>query len=85
MYLSVPSIAFVYVFCMSDVTSSFKSFETWITCVCSPYVVSLCDFAYYVVGQEPAVAMHLSLWYVLLVCHQYDVCKDYVSSVYVGG
>ena len=29
--------------------------------------------------------MHLSLWYVLLVCHQYDVCKNYVDSVYVGG
>ena len=29
--------------------------------------------------------MHLSLWYVMLVCHQYDVCKNYVSSVYVGG
>ena len=21
----------------------------------------------------------------MLVCHQYDVCKNYVSSVYVGG
>ena len=21
----------------------------------------------------------------LLVCHQYDVCKNYVGSVYVGG
>ena len=21
----------------------------------------------------------------MLVCHQYDVCKDYVGSVYVGG
>ena len=31
------------------------------------------------VGQEPAV------WYVMLVCHQYDVCKNYVGSVYVGG
>ena len=29
--------------------------------------------------------MHLILWYVLLVCHQYDVCKNYVDSVYVGG
>ena len=28
--------------------------------------------------------MHLSLWYVVLVCHQYDVCKNYVGSVYVG-
>ena len=29
--------------------------------------------------------MHLALWYVLLVCHQYDVCENYVGSVYVGG
>ena len=29
--------------------------------------------------------MHLSLWYVLLVCHQYDVCENSVGSVYIGG
>ena len=31
--------------------------------------------------------MHLALWYVVLVCHRYDVCKNYVGSVYmyVGG
>ena len=29
--------------------------------------------------------MHLALWYVVLVCHQYDVCKNYVGSVHVGG
>ena len=40
---------------------------------------------YYVFGQEPAIAMHLALWYVVLVCHQYDVCENYVGSVYVGG
>ena len=34
-----------------------------------------------VFGQEPAVAMHLALWNVVLVCHQYDS----VGSVYVGG
>ena len=28
--------------------------------------------------------MHIALWYVVLVCHQYDVCKNYVGSVYVG-
>ena len=28
--------------------------------------------------------MHLTLWYVVLVCHQYDVCNDYVASVDVG-
>ena len=29
--------------------------------------------------------MNLTLWYVVLVCHQYDVCKHSVGSVYVGG
>ena len=29
--------------------------------------------------------MHLSLWYVVLVCHQYDVCENYVGSVYISG
>ena len=29
--------------------------------------------------------MHLTLWYVVLVCHQYDVCKNSNDSVYVGG
>ena len=29
--------------------------------------------------------MHLALWYVVLICYQYDVCKYYVGSVYVGG
>ena len=59
--------------------------ESWITGVCSPYVISLSDFAYYVFEQGPAVAVHLALWYVLLVCHQYDVCENSVGSVYVGG
>ena len=70
---------------MSEIISSFRSFESWITGVCSPYVISLSDFAYYVFGQEPAVAMHLAFWYVLLVFHQYDVCEYSVGSVYVGG
>ena len=61
-------------FCMSKVISSFRSLRAWITGVCSPYVISLCDFAYYVFGQEPAFAMH-----------QYDVCKHSVGSVYIGG
>ena len=29
--------------------------------------------------------MHLSLWYDVLVCYQYDVCENYVGSVYIGG
>ena len=39
----------------------------------------------YVVGKEPAIAVYLARWYVVLVCHQYDVCKNYVGSVCVGG
>ena len=29
--------------------------------------------------------MHLALWYVVRICHQYDAFKYYVGSVYVGG
>ena len=29
--------------------------------------------------------MHLALWYVVLVCHQYDICENYVGCVYIGG
>ena len=60
--------------------------------VCCSDCVGVCgivycvvDVAYYVFGQEPAVDMHLALWYVVLVCHQYDVCENFVGSVYVGG
>ena len=35
---------------MSEVISSFKSVRVGSQVFCSPYVVSLCDFAYYVVG-----------------------------------
>ena len=79
----LPYVLFVFLYVGSYLLIS--EFESWITGVCSPYVISLCDFAYYVFGQEPAIAMHLALWYVVLVCHQYDVCKHYVGSVYVGG
>ena len=60
-------------------------FESWITGVCTLHVIAWCDFAYNVLGQDPAVAMHLALWYGVLVCHQYDACENYVGSVYVGG
>ena len=48
-------------------------FESWITGVSSSYVVFLCDCAYYALGYELAIAMHLSLWYVVLVCHPYNI------------
>ena len=83
--LSAPSICFVCVFVCRNLSPHLGVFESWITGVCSPYVISLSDFAYYVFGQEPAVAVHLALWYVLLVCHQYEVCEYSVGSVHVGG
>ena len=70
--------------CMSEVISSFRSLRAG-SQVFALLVLFLCVTAYYVFGQEPAVSMHLALWYVVLVCHQYDVCKNYVGSVYVGG
>ena len=79
----LPYVLFVFLYVGSYLL--IYAFERWITGVCSPYVISLSDFAYYVFGQEPVVAVHLALWYVLLVCHQYDVCENSVGSVYVGG
>ena len=29
--------------------------------------------------------MHLAFLYVVLVYHQYDICENYVGSVYIGG
>ena len=46
-YKECASSFHMFCLCMSEVISSFKS---WITCVCSPYVIYLCDFVYYMVG-----------------------------------
>ena len=29
--------------------------------------------------------LHHTLWYSVLVCHQKEVCKNHIGSVYVGG
>ena len=65
---------------MSEVISSFRSLRAG----SQVFSFLVCDFAYYVFGEEPAIAMYLALWYVVLVCHQYDVCENYVGSVYIG-
>ena len=70
---------------MSEVISSFRSLRAGSQVFALLMLFLISDFAYYVFGQEPAVAVHLALWYVLLVCHQYDVCENSVGSVYVGG
>ena len=51
-------------------------FENLITDACSPRVVYLCEFPYYVVRQEHAVPMHHTLWHIVLLCHQNDGCEN---------
>ena len=46
----LPYVFFVFLYVGSYLL--IYEFESWITGVCSPYVISLCDFAYYVFGQE---------------------------------
>ena len=29
--------------------------------------------------------MHLTIWYIVFVCYQNDVCKNYIGSACVGG
>ena len=29
--------------------------------------------------------MNITLWYIMFVCHQNDVCENYIGIVYVGG
>ena len=70
---------FCLYFCISEVISSFRSLRA------GSQMFALLMFSHYVLGQEPAVAVHIALWYVVLVCHQYDVCENYVGSVYIDG
>ena len=85
MNLSVLSICFVCVFvCQKDI-SSFKSLgvgsQVFAFIMLFLWVILHTMWSRY----EHAIAVHLALWYVVLVCHQYDVCENSVGSVYVGG
>ena len=49
-------------------------------------MLSLCVILHIMwLGKSLQLLCILPFWYVVLVCHQYDVCKNYVGSVYVGG
>ena len=73
----------MFCLCMS-VISSFKSLGAGSQVFAHLMLFFLYDFAYYVVVLEPAVDMHLSICYSVIVCHQNYVCKHYIGSVYVG-
>ena len=82
--LDAPSICLVC-FSMSEVISSFKSLRSQVFTL---LIVFLCVNLHTIwpgKSLHHTCVMHLTLWYVVLVCHQYDVCKNYAGSVYVGG
>ena len=60
-------------FCMSEVISSFRSLRA------GSQVFALLMILH------TAIGIHLSLWYVVLVCHQYNICENSVGSVYIDG
>ena len=69
---------------MSEVISSFRSLRAG-SQVFAPLMLFLCVILHTMSsGKSLAVAMNLALWYVVLVCHQYDVCENSVDSVYGG-
>ena len=52
----------------------------YLVCVC--LLGRLCILC----GREKhTLTMHLTLWYIVFVCHQNYVCQDSIGSVYVGG
>ena len=68
---------------MSEVISPFRSLraESQLSALLSCF---LCAFTYYGFGYEPGIAMHIALWNVVIVCHQYDVMKICWQCLYGG-
>ena len=77
MHLSVPSIGFVYVFVCPKLSPHLRGSQVF-----AHLTLFLCVILH---TMWPAVAIHLALRYVVLVCHKYDVCNKFIGSVYVGG
>ena len=67
---------------MSEVISSFKSLRAG-SQVFALLMLYLCVILHNM-WSGFAVAMNLALWHIVLVCHQYHDCKNYVGRVYVG-
>ena len=72
-------------FCLLEVISSFKSLRAGAQ-VFTLRMLSLCVICHTMwSGKSLPLLCILPFWHVVLACHQYDVCKKYVGSVYVGG
>ena len=65
---------------MSEVISSFRSLRAG-SQVFALLLLFLCVILH---TMSSGKSLQL-LWYVVLVCHQYDVCENSVGSVYIGG
>ena len=83
-YLNFPSIGFVCVCLCLKLSLHLGVWELDHMCLFSP-CCSLCDFTYYVVEVQPVIVMHLTLWYIVIVFQQNDVCVNYNGRMYVGG
>ena len=70
---------------MSEVIFSFKSLRAGSQAF-ALLMLSVCVIVHTMWSGKSIqfLSMHLALWYLVLVCHQYDVCKNSIGSVYVG-
>ena len=77
-----PSICIVC--CMSEVISSFRSLRAT-SQVFALLMLFICVILHTMSSDKSLQLLCISFWYGVLVCHQYDVCENYVGSVYIGG
>ena len=70
---------------MSDVISSFRNLRAG-SQVFALLMLFLCA-TLHTMSSDKSVQLIciLPLWYLMLVCHQYDVSENSVGSVYIGG
>ena len=68
---------------MSEVISSFRSLRAG-SQVFALLMLFLCVILH-TMSSGKSLQLLCILWYVVFVCHQYDVCEKSVGSVYVGG
>ena len=83
-YLDVPYIGCVCIHCMSEVISSFRSLRASSQVFYLP-ILFLCVILHTMWSSKSGIAMHLTLWYIVFVCHQNYACESSIGSVYVGG
>ena len=68
-------------FCMSEVIYSFRSLRAG-TQVFALLMLFLCVILHTMSSRKSLqlICIFLALWYVVLVCHKYYVCENYVGS-----